>query len=123
VRAHIRAFAQIIACDTHPIQNLKILKRVITLTGDKDQGPAWARTTIEEGLAACEAMLPDSDLPYCFGEAPGLADIVLVPQLANARRFGVDMGGYPRLVRIDERCRDLPAFIKAAPENQRDFEA
>ncbi len=120
-RARIRAFAQVIACDTHPVQNLKILQRVMAMTGRKDDGPAWARATIEEGLAACVALLPDAPTRFAFGDAPSLADILLVPQLANARRFGVDLAAFPALTRIESDAATHPAFIAAAPEAQPDF--
>lgn len=120
-RARIRAFAHVIACDTHPVQNLKILQRVMTMTGQKDDGPAWARATIEEGLAACVALLPDAPTRFAFGDAPSLADILVVPQLANARRFGVDLAAFPALTRIEAEAAGHPAFIAAAPEAQPDY--
>jgi maleylpyruvate isomerase len=123
MRARIRAFAQVIACDTHPVQNLKILKRAIALSGDQATGAAWARSTIEDGFAACEALLATNAGLCCFGDTPTLADIILVPQMANARRFSVDLARYPRLVAIDAHCATLPAFMAAAPEAQGDYEA
>lgn len=122
-RARVRAFAQVIACDVHPVQNLKIIKRVRGLGHDEEAANAWARTTIEEGLDACEALLADQPQGgFCFGgQAPSLADIVLVPQLGNARRFGADLR-WPRLLAAEAASANLPAFQRAAPENQPDAE-
>lgn len=122
-QARIRAFAQAIACDIHPVQNLRILKRIAALTGRKEDGPAWARRTIEDGFDALLALLPGDGGGFCFGDRPTLADICLVPQLANARRFGVDLGPYGALERIEEECARLPAFAAAHPDRQPDFEA
>ncbi len=119
-RALVRAFAQAIACDTHPVQNLKVLNRLGALGLDGDARNAWAREVIAEGLAACEALAAGS--PFCFGGAPGLADLCLVPQLYNARRFGVDLSAVPRLLRVEAACAELPAFQAAAPERQPDAE-
>lgn len=118
-RARVRAFCEVIACDVHPIQNLKILRRLRQLGVSEDDINAWARQTIEEGFAACEQLLPTGEYEFCFGNAPSLADICLIPQVANARRFGVDMR-FPWLNQIIENCEKLPAFVQAAPENQPD---
>lgn len=118
-RAKVRAFAQIIACDVHPVQNLKILARLRALGIDEDGVAGWACATIKEGLAACNRLVADRDTPFCFGDAPGLADICLVPQLVNARRFGLDLE-WPRLLAIEARCLALDAFARAAPERQAD---
>jgi maleylpyruvate isomerase len=121
-RAKVRAFAQAIAAEIHAVQNLKVLNRVKSLGHDQAAANAWAHDTIAEGLVACEALLRDQAGPFCFGPTPGLADIALVPQLYNARRFGVDLGAMPRLVAADAACRALPAFAEAAPERQADAE-
>lgn len=122
-RAKARAFAQAIACDIHPVQNLKVLNRLAALGLDADARNAWARGVIEEGLAACEALLAaGGGRPFCFGAAPGLADLCLVPQLFNARRFGADLSGVPRLLKIEAACAAMPAFRDAAPERQPDAE-
>jgi maleylpyruvate isomerase len=118
-RAHVRAAAQVIACDIHPVQNLKILHRLRALNIAEDDVTQWARTTIEEGFDALVALLPERDSDFCFGETPSLADLCLVPQLANARRFGVDLR-WNRLLAIEANCQALDAFSKAAPENQPD---
>ncbi len=121
-RARVRAFAQAIAAEIHAVQNLKVLNRVKALGHGQDVANIWAREVIAEGLAACEALVRDQPGPFCFGAMPGLADIALVPQLYNARRFGVDLGAMPRLVAADAACRALPAFAEAAPEAQADAE-
>ncbi|NBC35833.1 maleylacetoacetate isomerase [Novosphingobium sp. FSY-8] len=118
-RAKVRAFAQVIACDIHPIQNLKILRRLAGLGLSEEQVNDWAVTTIEEGFDACETLLAEQDGRFCFGDTPGLADICLVPQLSNARRFGVDLR-WPRLQAVEAACMALDAFASAAPEVQPD---
>jgi len=121
LRARARAFAQVIACDIHPVQNLKILARLRALGIDEAHVTEWAQTAIVEGLTACAALIVDRDDRYCFGDAPGLADICLVAQLVNARRFGVELV-WPRLIEIEARCLALDAFDRAKPENQADAE-
>ncbi|UFN47242.1 maleylacetoacetate isomerase [Roseomonas sp. OT10] len=121
-RARIRAFALAIACDIHPVQNLKVLTRLRALGLGKEQVQGWARQTIEEGLAACEALLDGQPGPFCFGDTPTLADLCLVPQLGNARRFGADLSPVPRLRAAEAACAALPAFQAAVPELQEDAE-
>ncbi len=121
-RAQIRAFADVIACDVHPIQNLKILKRLKGLGHTQEEIDAWACQTIEEGLGACDRLIAGYTGPFCFGESVTLADICLIPQLANAKRFGVDISRWPRIASIDEHCLTLDAFQRARPENQADAE-
>lgn len=122
-RAHVRAFAQVIACDVHPVQNLKVLNRLRALGHDEEQVNGWAREVIAEGLAACEALIRgEGPGPFCFGGQPTLADICIVPQLFNARRFGVDLVPLPRLLAVEAACLTVPAFADAAPERQPDFE-
>jgi maleylpyruvate isomerase len=120
-RARVRAFADAIACDIHPIQNLKILDRLRALGVEEAAVTGWARTTIAEGLTACDTLIADRRTPFCFGDAPSLADICLVPQLVNARRFFVDLA-WPRLLEIEARCLALEAFFKASPDQQPDAE-
>lgn len=122
MRAQIRAFAQAIACDIHPVQNLRVLARLRRLSVAEEEITGWARWAIEEGLAACEVLVADTPGPFCFGAAPTLADLCLVPQLGNARRFGADLGAVPRLLQAEAACRALPAFIDAAPDRQGDAE-
>ena len=120
-RAKVRAAAQLIACDIHPIQNLKVLDRLRALDVADDQVTGWARQVIEEGLDAFDRLIAAEDGPYCFGDEVTLADICLVAQLVNARRFGVDLR-WPRLVAIETACLALDAFVRAAPQNQPDAE-
>jgi maleylpyruvate isomerase len=121
-RAHVRAFAQALACDTHPVQNLKVLSRLRELGVSEEQVTGWAAWANREGLSACEKLIANEAGPFCFGAAPTLADLCLVPQLANARRFGVDLAAYPRLLRAEEAAKNLKAFADAAPERQPDAE-
>lgn len=121
-RAQVRAFAQVLACDTHPVQNLKVLARLRELGLPEDKVTAWAGWANREGLAACEALIKHEPGPFCFGAAPTLADLCLVPQLGNARRFGVDVAAFPRLLQAEAAAKALPAFADAAPERQPDAE-
>lgn len=121
-RALVRAFAQVIACDTHPVQNLKVLTRLRELGVSDEQVTGWAAWANREGLAACEKLIAGEPGPFCFGATPTIADLCLVPQLANARRFGVDLAGFPRLLRAEDTAKDLKAFADAAPERQPDAE-
>jgi maleylpyruvate isomerase len=121
-RAHVRAFAQVIACDTHPIQNLKILARLRELGLSEEKVTDWAAWANREGLAACEKLIAAEAGPFCFGDTPTIADLCLVPQLANARRFGVDVAAFPRLLGAEEAAKALKAFADAAPERQHDAE-
>lgn len=119
VRARVRAFAQVIACDIHPIQNLKVLKMLKARGLDQQATDAWAAEVIEAGLAACAELVRDIDGPYCFGDRVTLADVLLVPQLGNARRFGARFD-FGRIPAIEQACNALPAFAAARPEMQAD---
>jgi maleylpyruvate isomerase len=121
-RAKVRAFALAIACDTHPVQNLKVLARLRELGLAEEKVQDWAAWVNREGLAACETLIRNEPGPFCFGDVPTLADLCLVPQLANARRFGVDVSAYPRLLEAEAAAKALPAFVNAAPEKQSDAE-
>ena len=121
-RAMVRAFAQVIACDTHPIQNLKVLARLRELGLAEEQVTDWAAWVNREGLTACEKLIATEPGPFCFGDAPTIADLCLVPQLANARRFGVDVAVFPRLLRAEGTAKALKAFADAAPDRQADAE-
>ena len=121
-RAKVRAFAQAIACDTHPVQNLKVLARLRKLGLPEEQVTEWAAWANREGLAACETLIADEAGPFCFGDTPTLADLCLVPQLANARRFGVDVSAYPRLIKAEAVAKQVKAFADAAPDKQPDAE-
>ena len=120
-RAKVRAFALAIACDIHPVQNLKVLARLRAMGTAEDAVTAWARDVVAEGLDACDALLSREAGPFCFGAAPGMADLCLVPQLFNARRFGVDLL-WPRLLDAEAACNALPAFAAAAQDRQPDTE-
>jgi maleylpyruvate isomerase len=120
-RARVRAFAYAIACDIHPVQNLRVLLRLKGEGLGEDDVNAWAREVTEQGLDACEQMTSGAT-PFCFGTAPSLADICLIPQLANARRYGSDVARWPRLMAIDANAREIAAFADAAPERQPDAE-
>ncbi len=121
-RAHVRAFALAVACDVHPVQNLKILARLRELGLPEEQVTGWAAWVNREGLAACETLIGGERGPFCFGDAPTLADLCLVPQLANARRFSVDLAAFPRLLRAEAAAQATSAFADAAPERQPDAE-
>ena len=125
-RARVRAFALSIACDIHPLQNLRVLKYLKSALGqEQDAIDAWCRHWVGGGLEACERTLASGAAggPYCFGERPSLADIVLAPQLFSARRFGVDLGALPRLSALERTYDAAPAFAAAHPSRQPDFEA
>ena len=122
-RQRARALAHLIACDIHPLNNLRVLQYLEQEWNvPQPERDEWVRHWITEGLAAAEAMLADhpSTDTYCEGTLPGLADCCLIPQLYNARRFGVDVTAYPTLQRIEEACLALPEFDAARPERQPD---
>lgn len=121
-RAHIRAFALALAADTHPLQNLRVLRHLRMLGHDREAVTRWAAHVNALGLEACEALLAKQPGPFCFGAAPTLADVCLMPQLGNAHRFGVDVTRFPRLLARAAACQRLPAFADAAPERQLDAE-
>ncbi|HEY1235109.1 MAG TPA: maleylacetoacetate isomerase [Candidatus Binatia bacterium] len=124
-RALVRSMALVIACEIHPIQNLRVLNYVKKEYNQTDeQVNRWAQHWIDLGLAALEQMITAQPArgKFCFGETPTLADICLVPQLGNARRFGCDLSRYPHIMSIEKFCLALPAFAAAAPEKQPDAE-
>jgi maleylpyruvate isomerase len=121
-RAKVRAFAMALACDTHPVQNLKVLARLRQLGLAEEKVTEWAAWANREGLAACETLIAGEPGPFCFGAAPTMADLCLVPQLANARRFGVTVDAFPRLLTAEAAARNTKAFADAAPERQPDAE-
>lgn len=124
-RARVRALADVVACDIHPMNNLSVLKYLEEeLKVDTDARSRWYRHWIEVGFGALEALLAGDPRTgaFCHGERPTLADVCLVPQVYNARRFGSDLAAYPTIVRIDAACRELAAFRRAAPEAQPDAE-
>ncbi|MEP6567005.1 MAG: maleylacetoacetate isomerase [Mesorhizobium sp.] len=124
-RARVRMLAQMIACDIHPVNNLRVLTSLRNLLGAGDEDVAnWFRHWVNEGFQPLEKILASSSetKTFCHGDAPGLADICLVAQVASNARFSVDMTPYPVIARIHAACMALPAFRKAAPENQIDAE-
>jgi maleylacetoacetate isomerase len=126
LRAQIRAFSQVIACDIHPLQNLRVLQYLKNDLGhDQADADRWCQRWIGDGLAACEALLARGGNPgkFCFGSTPTLADICLVPQVYSAKRFGVDLTEMPRIQAIFASCEKLEAFQSARPENQPDAES
>jgi maleylacetoacetate isomerase len=120
-RARVRAMAAAIACDIHPIDNLRVLSYLRQeFSAGEDAINGWYQHWVAEGLAALEALAVSAPGPFCWGGQPTLADICLVPQLYNARRFNCDLTGFPRLTAIDALCGAIPAFAGAAPERQPD---
>jgi len=124
-KALVRGMALIIACEVHPIQNLRVLNYVKKeYNQTDDQVNRWAQHWINLGLAALEQLIVAQPKrgKFCFGDTPTLADICLVPQLGNARRYGSDLSQYPNILGIEMNCMTLPAFVNAAPEKQPDAE-
>jgi maleylpyruvate isomerase len=120
-RARVRSIAQAIACDVHPLNNLRVLQYLENeLQHSKETRETWYRHWVRVGFDALERWLVRDGATgrFCHGDTPTLADVCLVPQVFNARRFALDLGPYPRIVEIDAACRDLPAFQGAAPERQ-----
>ena len=122
-RARVRQLAALVACDIHPLNNLRVLEYLERELGAaQPQRERWIRHWIETGFAAFETLLagaPETGR-FCHGDEPTLADVCLVPQVYNARRFGCALDAFPTLVAIDARCRELPEFATAAPERQPD---
>ncbi|MCW8944842.1 MAG: maleylacetoacetate isomerase [Sedimenticola sp.] len=122
-RARIRALAQMVACDIHPVNNLRILKYLtIELGVTEEQKLTWYRHWIDEGFTALEALLSSSAETgqYCHGDSITLADVCLIPQVYNARRFKLDLTPFPTIKRIEQQCLKQNAFEQAIPENQPD---
>ncbi|GGP19054.1 maleylacetoacetate isomerase [Silvimonas iriomotensis] len=121
-RAWVRALALAVACDIHPVNNLRVLQYLQAELGATDAAKqAWYQHWVQLGLAAFEAHLAQRPASrFCFGDTPTLADCCLIPQLFNARRFGCDLTRLPRILAIEAQCQALPAFVAAAPEQQPD---
>ena len=124
-RARVRALADIVACDIHPINNLRVLRYLMHELGhDEAAVAAWYNHWIAAGFDALEPLLAN-DAPtgaFCHGDTPGLADVTLVPQVVNAERYRLDLAPYPTVTRIYENCMKLEPFITAHPNNQPDYE-
>ena len=123
-RAAVRAFCAVIACEIHPLQNLRTLQYLETAYGQGAEGKeAWCQRWIGDGLASCEALLAKRPRSrFAFGDAPGMAEIYLIPQMFSAKRFKVDTSAMPRLTEIAAACDALPAFAAAHPSQQPDAE-
>jgi maleylacetoacetate isomerase len=124
-RAWVRSIAQAIACDIHPINNLRVLNRLRDQLGlDEGARNAWYAHWVAEGFRGVEAMLSANPRPgaFCFGETPTLADVCLVPQVMNAERLNCPLDDYPTIRRVAAAARALPAFQAAEPDRQPDAE-
>ena len=125
-RARVRALAAIVACDVHPINNLRVLRYLLQPLGhDEAAVETWYNHWIAEGFGALERLLAGDGRTgrFCHGDTPGLADVVLVPQVFNAHRYqSLDLAPYPAIVRIYETCLDIDAFAAAHPDRQPDRE-
>jgi len=125
-RARVRALAMLVACDIHPLNNTRVLKYLEKdLGADEATRKRWIAHWIEEGFASFEELIArhPSTGQFCEGDTPTLADVCLVPQVYNARRFGVDLSAYPTIEAIVAACAQLDAFDRARPEKQPDAEA
>ena len=124
-KALVRSMALVIACEVHPIQNLRVLNYVkATYHQNNEEVNRWAQHWIDLGLGALQEMIIAQPKrgKFCFGNAPTLADVCLIPQLGNARRYGCDLANFPVILEIEKNCNVLPAFANAAPEKQPDAE-
>jgi len=124
-KALVRSMALVIACEVHPIQNLRVLNYVkATYNQTDEQVNKWAQHWIDLGVSALQEMIVSQSRrgKFCFGDSPTLADICLIPQLGNARRYGCDLSKYPTILEIENNCNAIPAFANAAPEKQPDAE-
>jgi maleylacetoacetate isomerase len=116
--AHVRALAMAVACDIHPLNNLRVLKHLSSLGLSQEQRDEWYGHWISEGFTALEALAVPRAGEFMFGDAPSLADVCLVPQMFNARRFNVPVDDYPTLVRADANACTLEPFAAAHPDRQ-----
>lgn len=124
-RAYVRSIALAIACDIHPLNNLRVLRYLVReLKVSEEAKDAWYRHWCEQGLAALETRISTDGRAgkFCLGDTPTLADCCLVPQIFNARRLNCDLSAMPTLLRIAENCAQLDAFVQAEPARQPDAE-
>lgn len=121
-RARVRALSLSIACDIHPLNNLRVLRYLQDMSIGELERTQWQRHWIAEGFAALERELADRTGRFCHGDTPTMADCCLVPQMSNARRVELDLSPYPNLLAVEHACYALPAFADARPENQPDAE-
>ncbi len=122
-RAHVRGMAFTIACDIHPLQNVRVLQYLKrNFSASQEQTDDWYRHWVGQGLLAIEQMVKPKSGKFCFGDKPGLADVCLIPQMANARLVNTDLSQMPTLLRIESNCHALEAFQRAAPSAQPDAE-
>ncbi len=120
-RALVRAFSLAIACDIHPLNNLRVLQYLTgTLQVTDEQKTTWYKHWVETGFKALEALLADSNGKFCFGEQVTIADCCLIPQVYNALRFNIDLSVYPKITSIYQHCNTLVAFQNAVPEAQQE---
>lgn len=116
-RARVRALALSIACDIHPLNNLRVLRRLEQqFSADQASKDAWYRHWVDTGLRAFEQQIERTRGQYCYGDTVTLADLALIPQVYNARRFQCDLSAYPNIVAIEQQCLALSAFAQATPE-------
>ncbi|MBY5591638.1 maleylacetoacetate isomerase [Rhizobium leguminosarum] len=115
-RQKVRALAYAVAMDIHPICNLHVVSHLMSMTEKADAREQWMKHFIADGLGKLEAMIGEADGAFSFGDVPTMADLCLVPQVYNARRWGVELTAFKRIVAIDARCADLPAFKAAHPD-------
>lgn len=122
-KARVRSLSDLIACEIHPLNNLRVLQHLKRALGQNaDQVNAWYRHWIADGLARFEAEISPAKARFCFGDSPTMADCCLVPQIFNAKRYNCDLAPYPTTVRVFEQCMKLDAFDKAQPARQPDAE-
>ncbi|MBY2915994.1 maleylacetoacetate isomerase [Rhizobium leguminosarum] len=118
-RQKVRALAYAVAMDIHPICNLHVVSHLMTMTGKADAREEWMKHFISDGLGKLEAMIGKADGAFSVGDTPTMADLCLVPQVYNARRWGVELTAFKRIVDIDSKCAELPAFQAAHPDRVR----
>ncbi|CAN7509984.1 maleylacetoacetate isomerase [Phenylobacterium sp. LjRoot225] len=122
-RAAVRAMAALVACDIHPLNNLRVQQQLTRMGVEADARLDWTQRWIHDGFRALEPMVAAHTAGFAFGAAPTLADCLLIPQVYSAERYEVDLGAYPAIRAVAERCAGHPAFVAAHPEQQPDATA